>query len=90
MCKATRRKGTERRRERNIDSEIEKVWGEEWEGLKIAIIRQVALIGPGGVEDGMIQLQANTNRAVSFWINMLLPQLLLLSFCLEVNCIVSS
>lgn len=43
MCKATYRKGSERRRERTTSSE--KVWREEWEGLKITIIRKVALSG---------------------------------------------
>lgn len=41
--------GKELRRKRNTGSE--KVWGEEWEGLKITIIRQIVLIGSGGVKD---------------------------------------
>lgn len=47
-CKAMYRKGSEKKRERTNSSK--RVWREEWEGLKISIIREVALIGLRGAK----------------------------------------
>lgn len=46
------RRGFERRRERTNSSEM--VWTEVWEGLKISIIREVALTGLSGVKHSMM------------------------------------